>query len=257
MASIHPSSVVDPRARIASGAAIGPFCLIGPDVTLEDGVVLDSHVRVEGHTTLGRDVRVHAGAVLGGPPQDLKFRGAASSLTVGEGTVIRECATANVATEEGESTRIGARCLVMAYAHVAHNTVLGDQVILANAVQLAGYVTIEDHAIVGGATVVHQFVRIGAHAMVGGGFRVPQDIAPFIRAGGYPVGPIGLNVIGLTRRGFTAADLAALKQAYRLLFRSSLRVEEAAARIRAEVPATPHVDHLVRFALDSARGLAR
>src|SRR5262249_25889059 len=149
VATIHPLSLVDPGARVADDVTIGPFCWVGPDVTLESGVVLESHVRVEGHTTLGRGVRVHAGAVLGGPPQDLKFRsGVVSHLAVGEGTVIRECATANVATDEGETTHIGTHCLVMAYAHVAHNTVVGNRVILANAVQLAGYVTVEDHAIV-------------------------------------------------------------------------------------------------------------
>src|SRR5262249_25416802 len=177
---VHPSAIVDPGARVAPGVRIGPFSWVGPEVTLEEGVVLDSHVRIDGKTRLGRGVHVHAGAVLGGPPQDLKFvSGTPSSLEVGEGTVVRECATANVGTDEGSVTRIGKRCLVMAYAHVAHNVQVGDHVILANAVQIAGYVTIEDYAIIGGLVPVHQFVRVGCHAMVGGGFRVPQDVAPF------------------------------------------------------------------------------
>lgn len=257
MASVHPLAVVDPAARLADDVTVGPFCWVGPDVTLESGVVLDSHVRVVGHTTLGRGVRVHAGAVLGGPPQDLKWKGQPSSLTVGEGTVIRECVTANLASDEGEATRIGAHCLVMAYVHVAHNTVVGDRVVLANGVQLAGYVTVEDFAIVGGLAPVHQFVRIGAHSMIGGGCRVPQDVAPYVRAAGYPLKPIGLNAVGLTRRGFPPARIADLKQAYRLLFRSTLRVEDAAERIRSTVAASPEVDHFVRFALSSKRGLAR
>lgn len=257
MPTVHALSVVDPKARLADDVTIGPFCWVGPHAVLEAGVVLDSHVRVDGHTTLGRGVRVHAGAVLGGPPQDLKWKGQVSSLTVGEGTVIRECVTANLASDEGESTRIGAHCLVMAYAHVARNTVVGDRVILANGVQLAGYVTVEDHAIVGGLAPVHQFVRIGAHSMIGGGCRVPQDVAPYVRAAGYPLKPIGLNAVGLSRRGFAADRIAELKQAYRILFRSDLRLEDAAARIRATVPSSPEVDHFVRFALESRRGLAR
>jgi len=257
MASIHALSVVDPRARIADDVTIGPFCWVGPDVTLESAVVVESHARIEGHTTLGKGVRVHAGAVLGGPPQDLKWKGQVSSLIIGEGTVIRECVTANLASDEGEATRIGAHCLIMAYVHVAHNTLVGDRVILANGVQLAGYVTVEEHAIVGGLAPVHQFVRIGAHSMIGGGCRVPQDVAPYVRAAGYPLKPIGLNAIGLARRGFSAPRIAELKRAYRLMFRSELRLEDAVKRIRAEIASSPEVEHFVRFAQESRRGLAR
>lgn len=258
MPGVHALALVDPKARLAGGVTVGPFCVVGPDVTLEEGVILDSQVRVEGHTTLGPAVHVHAGAVLGGPPQDLKFRsGVRSFLTVGARTVIRECATANVATDEDASTAIGADCLVMAYAHVAHNTVLHDRVILANAVQLAGYVTVQEHAIVGGAAVVHQFVRIGRHSMVGGGLRVPQDILPFTRAAGYPLRPIGLNVVGLERRGFGPEAIVGLKKAYRLLLRSGLRLEEAAERIRAEVGPVPEVEEFLTFALTSERGISR
>jgi UDP-N-acetylglucosamine acyltransferase len=257
MPAVGTLSVVDPRARVADDVVIGPFCVIGPDVTLESGVVLDSHVRIEGHTTLGRGAHVHAGAVLGGPPQDLKFKGVKSHLTIGERTVIRECVTANVATDEGESTRIGAHCLVMAYAHVAHNTIVGDRVILANGVQLAGYVTIEDYAIVGGLVPVHQFVRVGAHSMIGGGCRVPQDVLPYTRAAGQPLKPIGLNLIGLQRRGFSDATITALKQAYRLLLRSGLRLEEACSRITDSVAPSPEVEHFVHFALTSQRGVTR
>lgn len=250
-------SVIDPRARIAEDVSIGPFCWIGPHVTLESGVTLDSHVRIDGHTTLGRGVRVHAGAVLGGPPQDLKFKGVESYLTIGDRTVIRECVTANLATEEGESTRIGADCLIMAYAHVAHNTIVSDRVILANGVQLAGYVTIDPYAIVGGLVPVHQFVRIGAHSMVGGGCRVTQDVLPYTRAAGHPLKPIGLNVVGLQRRGFSEATIASIKQAYRLLLRSGLKLEDACVRIRALDPDVPELEHFVSFALESRRGLTR
>jgi len=257
MPTVDSLSHVDPKARIGEGAVVGPFCWVGPNVVLEPGVVLDSHVRVEGHTTIGAGAHVHAGAVLGGPPQDLKFKGVTSHLTIGARTVIRECVTANVPTDEGEFTRIGADCLVMAYAHIAHNTVVGDRVILANGVQLAGYVTVEDYAIVGGLVPVHQFTRIGAHAMVGGGCRVPQDVLPYIRAAGHPLKPIGLNLIGLQRRGFTEETIDALRQAYRILLRSNLRLEDACDRIQEAVPGVPEVDHFVRFARATQRGLAR
>ena len=255
---LHPTACVDPRATVEPGARVGPFCWVGPEVTLDPGVVLDSHVRVEGRTHLRRGVRVHAGAVLGGPPQDLKFRpGTRSGLDVGEDTVLRECVTANVGTDEGSVTRVGRGCLVMAYAHLAHNVRLGDQVILANGVQLAGYVEIEDYAIVGGLTPVHQFVRVGCHAMIGGGFRVPQDVVPYVRAGGYPLRPMGLNLVGLRRRGVSEESILALKSAYRLLFREGLVVQEAVTRIRGELPPLPEVLHLAEFALSSERGLAR
>lgn len=255
---VHPTSCIDSGALVAPGVRVGPFCWVGPDVTLEEGVVLDSHVRVEGHTVLRRGVHVHAGSVLGGPPQDLRFRpGTRSFLDIGEHTVIRECVTANVGTEEGSTTRVGRHALLMAYVHVAHNCEVADHVILANGVQLAGYVRVEEHAIVGGLVPVHQFVRVGCHAIVGGGFRVPQDVAPYVRAGGYPLRPAGLNLVGLTRRGFSPSTIAALKQAYRILFRSELPLEEAVEKIRAEVPACPEVEHFAGFALTSERGLAR
>ena len=257
MPSVDSLSYVAPGARIAADVVVGPFCWIGPDVTLEAGVVLDSHVRIEGHTTLGAGVHVHAGAVLGGPPQDLKFKGVTSYLTIGARTVIRECATANVPTDEGATTKIGSDCLVMAYAHVAHNTVVGDKVILANGVQLAGYVTVEDWAIVGGLVPVHQFVKVGAHSMIGGGCRVPQDVLPYTRAAGQPLKPIGLNLVGLQRRGFSEASIGSLKQAYRILLRSGLRLEDACAKIKDTVPTSPEVEHFVQFALASQRGVTR
>ncbi len=257
-AEVHPAACVDPRARLGAGVRVGAFSWVGPDVTLGDEVVIDTHVRLDGRTTLGRGVHVHHGAAVGGPPQDLKFRpGTVSYLEVGEGTVVRECVTAHVGSDEGSTTRIGKHCLLMAYSHVAHNCELADHVILANSVALAGYVTIEEYAILGGLVPVHQFVRVGCHSMIGGGFRVPQDVAPYVLAGGYPLRPTGLNVVGLRRRGFAPATLTALEQAYRLLFRSGLTVAEAVARMQSEVPACPEVEHLARFVLGSARGLAR
>ncbi len=254
----HPTSFVDPRSRVAPGVRIGPFSYVGPEAVLEDGVVLDSHVRVEGRTRLCRGVRVHAGAILGGPPQDLKFRsGTISHLEIGTQTVIRECVTANVGTTEGSTTRIGARCLLMAYSHVGHNTVVGDEVVLANGAQLAGHVEVQDYALIGGLVPIHQFCRIGRYSFVGGGCRVGKDVPPFLRAAGEPLRPSSLNVVGLTRRGFSPETVRALKSAFRLLYRQDLLTEEALDRIQREVPSLPEVEEFVRFVAQSARGIIR
>ena len=255
---VHASSVIDAAARVAAGVRIGPFCFIGPGVTLEEGVLLDSHVRITGHTTLRNNVHVHAGSVLGGVPQDLKFQpGTTSHLEIGEHTVVREFVTANVGSDEGSTTRVGSHVLVMAYAHIGHNVEIGERAIIAGAVQIAGYVRVDDHAIIGGLVPVHQFCRIGRHAFIGGGYRVNKDVPPFVLAGGEPLRPSSLNRVGLERHGFAPETIQALKQAFRLLFRCGLRTEEALDRIAREVPTCPEIEHLVEFAASSSRGLIR
>jgi len=255
--AIHPAAFVDEGARLGSGVTVGPGALIGPHVRIGEGTSIGSHALITGWTKLGRGCRIHHGAVLGSPPQDLKYSGETSYLEVGDGTQVREFVTANLATEPGATTRVGNDCLLMAYSHVAHNCQLGDHVILANAVQMAGYVTIEDWAIVGGGTVIHQFVRIGRHAMIGGGSRIPQDVAPYVKLAGNPPRLAGVNGVGLERRGFTSETCAALDRAYRILFRQRLTVTDAVARIREELPGVAEVEILARFAETSARGLTR
>jgi UDP-N-acetylglucosamine acyltransferase len=222
-----------------------------------DRTWVGSHTLLTGSTTIGHDCRIHHGAVLGSPPQDLKYSGEPSGLEVGDHTEIREYVTANVATTSRATTRIGSHCLLMAYAHVAHDCQIGDHVIIANAVQMAGYVTLEDWAIVGGATVIHQFVRIGQHSMVGGGSRIVQDVAPFIRVGGSPPRLAGINLVGLERRAFPRETCDALEQAYRILFREQRTVADAVARMRELHGAVSEVEHLARFAETSMRGLTR
>jgi len=254
---------VDPTARVARGAelgegvVIGPWCQVGPEVKLADGCVLDSMVLIEGCTEVGPRARFHHGAVVGTAPQDLKYSGARSSVRIGAGTVFREYATLNRATHEGESTEVGADCLIMAYAHVAHNCILGDRVILANSVNLAGHIEVGDWAIIGGVTPVHQFCKIGVHAIIGGGSRVPVDVPPYVKAAGNPLRVFGLNSIGLERRGFTAEARAELAKLYRIFFRSNLLVGEALDKIRREIPPLPEVEMFVRFIEASERGLAR
>jgi len=254
---IHPAAFVDERAQLGEGVTIGPGAIIGPDVQVGDGTSVGSHVLLTGHTTIGRACRIHHGAVLGSPPQDLKFRGEKTYLEVGDHTEVREYVTANVATEDGATTRVGSHCLLMAYAHVAHNCEIAHHVIVANAVQFAGYVTVDDWAIVGGGTVVHQFVRIGRHCMIGGGSRISQDIAPFVKVAGSPPRLAGVNRIGLERRRVANATIEALERSYRIVFREGLTVNQAAERLREAFPGVAEVEHLARFAETSVRGLTR
>ena len=254
----HPAAFVDERAQLGQGVEVGPGAVIGPHVKVGDRTTIGSHALLTGWTRIGSDCRIHHGAVLGSPPQDLKYSGAEPSfLEVGDHTEIREYVTANLATEPGATTRIGSKCLLMAYSHVAHDCSVGDHAIVANAVQMAGYVSIEEWAIVGGGTVIHQFTRIGAHAMIGGGSRIPQDVAPFVRVAGSPPRMAGINKVGLERRGFSRPTLQALDRAYRILFREGLPVEDAVSKIRSELAGDPEVEHFARFAETSVRGLTR
>lgn len=255
---VHPAAFVDDRAQLGVDVTIGPGAVIGPHVQIGDRTAVGSHALVTGWTKVGAGCRLHHGAVLGSPPQDLKYTGEAPSfLEVGDATEIREYATLNLATEPGATTRVGHHCLLMAYSHVAHNAQVGHHVIVANAVQMAGYVVLEDWAIVGGGTVIHQFVRVGCHSMVGGGSRISQDVAPFVKTAGSPPRNAGINSIGLERRGFSKAVVSALERAYRLVFRSQCTVPDAVAAIRAELPGLPEVEHFARFIETSSRGVTR
>ena len=254
---IHPGAFVDPNAQLGVDVAVGPGSVVEAHVRIGDRTRINSHALLTGWTTLGRDNHVHHGAVLGSPPQDLKYSGRPSHLVIGDGNVFREYMTANLATEPGETTRIGSHGLFMAYSHVAHNCSIGDHVVIANAVQLAGYVVVDDWAIVGGGTVVHQFTRIGRHSMIGGGSRVSQDIAPFVKAAGSPPRNAGVNSIGLERRGFDRDTREALERAYRLFFRDRSTASMAVDAIRRELPGIPEAEHFARFCETSVRGITR
>jgi len=256
-ASIHPSALVDPSASLGPGVRVGPFSIIEAGARIGEDSRIDSHVRIEGCVRMGSGNHVHQGAVLGSPPQDLKFSGESSYLSIGDHNDIREYVTMNPGTGGGEHTRIGDHCLIMAYTHIAHNCTLGDRVILANSVQLAGHVTIEDFAIIGGLTPVHQFTRIGAHSFVGGGSRVPQDVPPYIRAAGNPLVVSGINIVGMQRRGFSAESIDALKRAYRILYRSGLNTSQALERLEEERFEDPHALHLLEFLGASERGISK
>jgi UDP-N-acetylglucosamine acyltransferase len=252
---IHPTAIVDPRAELGQGVEVGPFAIVGPGVSVGDGSRIGPHATLERNVRLGAGVRVGQGAVLGGDPQDLKYRGEESWVEVGDGTVIREYTTVNRGTAATGVTRIGARCFVMTYVHVAHDCHIGDQVIIANGTQLAGHVTVHDRATLSGLVAVHQFVTVGSHAFVGGCSRVNQDIPPFVRAVGNPVELYGLNSIGLQRAGFDHETVRALKRLYRLFFNSELNLSQAADRARSELPRLPEVEQFLEFVLRSQRGV--
>ncbi len=232
-AAVHPSAVVNPAARLGEGVEIGPFCCVGGEVELAAGVRLVSHVVIEGRTRVGAGTVIYPFAVLGTPPQDLKYRGEASELVIGRNNRIREHVTMNPGTAGGGMiTTVGDEGLFMVGAHVAHDCRLGDHVILANNATLAGHVVVGDYAILGGLSAVHQFVRIGPHAMIGGMSGVENDVIPYGLVMGERARLSGLNLVGLERRGYSREDIQALRAAYRVLFGSggtlAGRIEEVA-----------------------------
>jgi len=246
--TIHPTAIVADGARIASGAVIGPFCVVGPDVELAAGAELISHVAVAGRTSIGRGTRIWPFASVGHQPQDLKYRGEASRLEIGADCMIREHVTVNPGTEGGGMlTRIGDGCLLMAGAHVAHDCRVGARVVMANAATLAGHVEVGDYAVIGGLSAVHQHVRIGAHAMVGGMSGVEKDVAPYCSAVGNRAVLVGLNLVGLKRRGFEAAELKALRAAYDMVFGGDGPLAGRAEKAAAAFPESPAVQVLAGF----------
>ncbi len=255
-AQVHPTAIVDPGAQLGQGVHIGPYAIIGPNVTVETQTVIGPHVYIERNTRVGRECFIAKGAVLGTDPQDLKFEGEDTVLIVGDRTTIREFATLNRGTRASGSTEVGSNCLLMAYAHVPHDSRIGDHVIIANGVQMGGHVAIEDWATVGGLTAIHQFVRIGTHAFVGGGSRVPKDVAPYTRAAGNPLQMYGLNSVGLERRGFSLETRQELKRAYRILFGSSLNLSQAIEELRSQGGLIKEVERLIAFIEASERGVS-
>lgn len=255
-ASIHPTALVDPKATLAPGVRIGPFSVIGPEVVMAPEVEIGNHVTLEGLVILGAGVKVGHGAVLGGLPQDLKFRdGTPSGVRVGAGTVIREYVTIHRATTPDGWTEIGCHCLLMAMSHVAHDCRLGDGVIVINSAEIGGHCTIGGRATVGGLTGLVPFTRIGAHAYLGGCAKLTADLPPFMLADGLPATVRGVNVVGLRRAGVPAEARRAIQDAYALLYRSGLSPQSARERIRREVPPGAHISMLVEFIEASRRGI--
>jgi UDP-N-acetylglucosamine acyltransferase len=256
--NIHHTAIISPQACLEEGVEVGPYTIIGADVHIGKNTIIGPHVVVEDHTDIGEECRISQFSSLGGAPQDLKFKGEKTRLIIGNHNTIREFVTINRATSADIGvTIIGDHNLLMAYCHVAHNCKLGNHIVMANAATLAGHIHVEDHAIIGGLTGVHQFTHIGAHCIIGGASAVAKDVPPYVMAAGNHAKPYGLNVIGMKRRGFREETIKALKEAYRLIFRSSLLLSAAIERVKNEVVDTPEVRHFINFIQKSERGIIR
>lgn len=256
--NIHPTAIISPDATLAEGVEVGPYSIIGPDCHIGRDTIIGPHVVIESHTDIGEGCRISQFASLGGAPQDLKYRGEATRVVIGNHNTIREYVTINRATiADIGVTRIGNHNLLMTYCHVAHNCQLGNHIVMANAANLAGHIHVEDFAIIGGLSGVHQFTRIGAHCIIGGASAVTKDVPPFVMASGNFAKLFGLNLIGLKRRGFTEETLQALKKAYRIVFRSSMLLSAAIEKVEQEVEDLPEVRQFLTFIKESKRGLCR
>lgn len=253
--TIHPTAIVDPTARLGAGVDLGPWVIVGAQVEVGDRCRIGPRARLECNVRLAPDVSVGDGSILGGAPQDLKYRGEETWVEIGAGTIIREYTTINRGTSASYKTTVGERCFIMSYVHLAHDCHVGNEVVIANATQFAGHVTVHDRAVLSGLNAVHQFVTIGTHAFVGGGSRVNQDIPPYVKAVGNPMELYGLNSVGLQRAGFSGDTVAALKRAYRLFFNSELNLSQALERARADLPPFPEVEHFLEFVASSERGV--
>jgi UDP-N-acetylglucosamine acyltransferase len=253
--SINPLASVGKKAQLGENVTIGPSAIIADDVVIGDGSSIAPYAIIQSGTRLGRECKVASFSVIGGPPQDLKYKGEPTTLEIGDRCDIREYVTLNRGTIETGKTVIGNNCMFMANVHVAHDCIVGDSCILANSVPLAGHVTLGDWVIIGGLTPVHQFVHIGDHTMIGGGFRIPKDIPPYVRAGREPLVFEGLNSVGLRRRGFSLQTIDLIEKTYILLYQSQLNVSQAVARIKVELEQTPEVQNILNFIAGSKRGI--
>ncbi len=255
---IHPQAIVDPSAKLAEGVTVGPWSYIGPDVEIGEGTEILSHVVVKGPTKIGRGNRIFQFASVGEECQDKKYAGEPTTLVIGDNNVIREnCTIHRGTTQDRGETRIGSGNLLMAYVHVAHDCVIGDNTILANSATLAGHVTVGDYAILGGGTMVHQFCNIGVHSMAAGGSIVLKDIPAYVMASGQSAQPFGMNVEGLRRRGFSKDVLTILRRAYKTIYRQGLTTAQAVEELEKAYQDVPEVAPLIDSLKNSDRGIIR
>jgi UDP-N-acetylglucosamine acyltransferase len=256
--SVHPSAIVAPGASLHPSVEVAAYAIIGPHVTLGEGTTVGSFALIEGHTTIGARNKIFHHSVVGSVPQDLKYGGEATRLEIGDENQIREFATLHIGTQGGGGlTRIGSKNLFMSYSHVAHDCVVGSGCIMANSATLAGHCELEDFVILGGLSAVHQFTRIGRHAFIAGGSMVAMDVPPYCTAQGDRAELAGLNTVGLARHGYTEDQQARIKDAYKILFRSKLGLNEARTRLKAEYGGHTEIDHLLEFVSSSKRGITR
>jgi UDP-N-acetylglucosamine acyltransferase len=255
MSNIHPTAIIKEGAVIGADCEIGAYCIIGENVVLGAKNILHNNVVLDGHTTVGQGNKIYAYAVLGTDPQDLKFAGEQTRLQIGDRNTIREFVTINRSNQMQEDTVVGDNNLLMEYVHIAHNCQIGSGCVIANVVQLAGHVHVHDNAIIGGVTAVHQFVHIGAHAFVGGASAIKKDIVPFSRGQGNPYQTVGLNSVGLMRKGFSNEDIAGIKTVYNLFYRDKLNTSQALAKAEA-MQLTEYQQIFVDFVKNAERGIS-
>jgi UDP-N-acetylglucosamine acyltransferase len=257
-ATIHPTAIIDPGARLGAGVLVGPYAIIGADVELGDGCRVGHHATIDGPSKIGPRNEFFPYAAIGFKTQDLKYTGEPTFLEIGEGNTFREFCTIHRGTAPGDKTIIGNGNLFLAYSHIAHNCIVGNKTIFSNNATLAGHVTVGDYAVISGLSAVHQFCRIGAHAIIGGCAKIVQDVPPYLVADGNPAQLRGLNEVGLKRRGFTEADIKALRRAYRILADKTLNFSQATAKIEASEDAgNEHVKVLLDFLKSTQRGVVR
>lgn len=253
----QPLAYIHPAAKIAPSVVIDPFVTIDANVEIGEGTRIGSNVTIMEGARVGKNCRIFPGAVIGAVPQDLKFRGEDTTAVVGDNTTIRECVTINRGTAAKGKTVVGSNCLLMAYSHIAHDCIVGDNVIVANSSQLAGEVIVDNFAIIGGGTLVHQFCHIGAHVMIQGGALINKDIPPYVKAAREPISYVGVNSIGLRRRNFSNEAIREIQDIYRYLYLSRMNVSDALDAIEAELPATRERDEILLFIRNAKRGIIR
>lgn len=255
---IQPLAYIHPQAKIAETVVIEPFVTIYKDVVIGEGTWIGSNVTIMDGARIGKNCRIFPGAVISAQPQDLKYKGEASTVTVGDNTIIRECVTLNRGTAlDKNTTTIGSNCLLMAYVHVAHDCVIGNNVIIANSVQLAGHIEVQDFAFIGGASAVHQFVSIGAHSIISGGSLVRKDVPPYTKAGREPLSYVGINSVGLRRRGFSSEQIYEIQDIYRTIFLKKFNISRALDIIETEREPTEIRDEILDFIRNSNRGVMK
>ena len=252
---ISPTAIIHSSAQVGTNVSIGPFSIIENDVIIGNNTCIDSHAHIKSYTTIGKDCKIFHGAVIGEIPQDMKYDNEKSLLIIGDATTIREFCTLNRGTKETGKTTIGNQCLLMAYVHVAHDCSIGNHSILSNAVQLGGHVEIGNHVTIGGITPVHQFCMVGDYSFIGGGYRIVQDVPPYILAMNEPLKFSGLNAVGLRRQKFSVESRNNLKRAYQLIYQSSLNRSQAVSQIKEEFKSIPEINNILNFIENSTRGL--
>lgn len=253
----QPLAYIHPEARIAQNVVVEPFATIHKNVEIGEGTWIGSHAVIMEGARIGRNCKIFPGAVISSVPQDLKFAGEVTTAFIGDNTVIREFVTVSRGTIDKMKTVVGSNCLIMAYAHVAHDCIVGDNCIIGNAVQMAGHVEVDSYAIISATSAVHQFVKIGVHSFISGGSKVLKDVPPFVKAAREPLSYAGINSVGLRRRGFTSEQITEIQQIYRIMFMSGLNNSQALDKIELELPASRERDEITNFLRSSGRGIIK